>query len=129
VEFTAWLRQIMAGILCGQLRKYFGTQKRDIRLERTLRENLDNSSMLLGKGLIDLHSSPSQQAARREQAVLLADALENMPKDYREVLVLRHMEGLTFPDIARRMERTQDSVEKLWVRGLARLRKEMEAFR
>jgi RNA polymerase sigma-70 factor (ECF subfamily) len=115
VEFTAWLRQIMAGILCGQLRKYFGTQKRDIRLERTLRENLDNSSMLLGKGLIDLHSSPSQQAARREQAVLLADALENMPKDYREVLVLRHMEGLTFPDIARRMERTQDSVEKLWV--------------
>jgi RNA polymerase sigma-70 factor, ECF subfamily len=51
-----------------------------------------------------------------------------MPKDYREVLVLRHMEGLTFPEIARRMERTQDSVEKLWVRGLARLRKEMEAF-
>jgi RNA polymerase sigma-70 factor, ECF subfamily len=128
-EFTAWLRQIMAGILCGLLRKYFGTQKRDIRLERTLCENLDNSSMLLGKGLIDLHSSPSQQAARREQAVLLADALENMPNDYREVLVLRHVEGLTFPDIARRMERTQDSVEKLWVRGLARLRKEMEAFR
>ena len=61
--------------------------------------------------------------------MLLADALENLPKDYREVLVFRHMEGLTFPEIARRMERTQDSVEKLWVRGLARLRKEMEAFR
>ena len=128
-EFTAWLRQIMASILCGLLRKYFGTQKRDIRLERTLRENFDNSSLLLGRGLIDLHSSPSQQATRREQAVLLADALENLPKDYREVLVFRHMEDLTFPEIARRMERTQDSVEKLWVRGLARLRKEMEAFR
>jgi RNA polymerase sigma-70 factor, ECF subfamily len=128
-EFTAWLRQIMAGILCGLLRKYFGTQKRDIRLERTLRENFDNSSMLLEKGLVDLRSSPSQQAARREQAVLLADALENMPKDYREALILRHMEGLTFPEIASRMERTQDSVEKIWVRGLARLRKEMEAHR
>ena len=128
-EFTAWLRQIMAGILCGLLRKYFGTQKRDIRLERTLRENFDNSSLMLGRGFLDLHSSPSQQATRREQAVLLADALENMPKDYREAVVLRHIEGLTFPEIARRMERTQDSVEKLWVRGLARLRKEMEAFR
>jgi RNA polymerase sigma-70 factor (ECF subfamily) len=127
-EFTAWLRQIMAGVLCGQLRRYFGTQKRDIHLERTLRETLDNSSMLFEKGLVDIQSSPSQQAARREQAVLLADALENLPQDYREVLVLRHMEGLTFPDIANRMERTQDSVEKLWVRGLARLRKEMEAF-
>jgi RNA polymerase sigma-70 factor, ECF subfamily len=128
-EFTAWLRQIMAAVLCGLLRKYFGTQKRDIRLERSLRENFDNSSILLGKGLIDLHSSPSQQASRREQAVLLADALENMPEDYRETLVLRHMEGLSFPEIARRMERTQDSVEKLWVRGLSRLRKEMEAHR
>jgi RNA polymerase sigma-70 factor (ECF subfamily) len=128
-EFTAWLRQIMAGILCGLIRKYFGTQKRDIRLERTLRENFDNSSLMLGKGFLDLHSSPSQQATRREQAVLLADALENMPPDYREAVVLRHIEGLSFPEIAQRMERTQDSVEKLWVRGLARLRKEMEAFR
>ena len=128
-EFTAWLRQIMAAILCGLMRRYLGTQKRDIRLERSLREDFDDSSLLLGRAFVDLHSSPSQQATRREQAVLLADALENMPKDYREVLVLRHMEGLTFPEIARRMERTQDSVEKLWVRGLARLRKEMEVFR
>lgn len=127
-EFTAWLRQIMAGVVCGLLRRYFGTQKRDIQLERNFRENPGNSSMLFEKGFVDLRSSPSQQASRREQAVLLADALENLPKDYREVLVLRHMEGLTFPDIANRMERTQDSVEKLWVRGLARLRKEMEAI-
>jgi RNA polymerase sigma-70 factor (ECF subfamily) len=127
-EFTAWLRQIMAGVVCGLLRRYFGTQKRDLQLERTFRENLGNSSLLFEKGFVDLRSSPSQQAARREQVVLLADALENLPKDYREVLVLRHMEGLTFPDIANRMERTQDSVEKLWVRGLARLRKEMEAI-
>ena len=41
-------------------------------------------------------SSPSQQASRREQAVLLADALEQLPEDYREVIVLRHLEGLSF---------------------------------
>ena len=56
-----------------------------------------------------------------KQAVL--DALQRLPEDYREVLILRHLEGLTFPEVARRMERTQDSVEKLWLRGLARLRK------
>ena len=42
------------------------------------------------------HSSPSQQAARREQAVLLADALGRLPEDYREVIILRQMEGLEF---------------------------------
>ncbi|MEN6557166.1 MAG: sigma-70 family RNA polymerase sigma factor [Thermoguttaceae bacterium] len=124
-ELIAWLRQIMASVLCGAIRKYLGTQKRDIRLERTLQDQLDQSSMLLGRGLVDPHSSPSQQAARREQSVLLADALAKLPEDYREALVLRHLQGLTFPEISRRMGRSQDSVEKLWVRGLASLRRTM----
>ena len=70
-------------------------------------------------------SSPSQQAVRREQGVLLADALDQLPEDYREVLVRRHLEGLPFPEVARRMGRSQDSIEKLWMRGLARLRQIM----
>jgi len=92
-----------------------------------LQQSLDRSSLLLGQGLVDPHSSPSQQAIRREQSVLLADALAKLPEDYRDVLVFRHLEGLSFPEIGRRMERSVDSVEKLWVRGLARLRQVMEA--
>jgi RNA polymerase sigma-70 factor (ECF subfamily) len=59
---------------------------------------------------------------KREQDVLLADALEKLPEDYRNVIILRHLTGLTFPEVARRMHKTQDSVEKLWLRALARLR-------
>jgi RNA polymerase sigma-70 factor (ECF subfamily) len=54
--------------------------------------------------------------------VILADALEQMPEDYRQVLVLRHLEERSFPEIARHMERTVDSVKNLWARALARLR-------
>jgi RNA polymerase sigma-70 factor (ECF subfamily) len=39
------------------------------------------------------------------------------------VIILRHLEGLTFPEVATRMGRTLDSVEKLWVRALPRLRR------
>ena len=125
-EFVAWLRQIMTRVLCACVRRYLGTRKRDIRLERTLSEGLDHSSLLLGRGLYDRHSSPSQGAVRREQAVQFADALAQLPEHYRDVLVLRHLEGLSFPEIAQRMGRSQDSVEKLWVRGLDRLRQVLE---
>ena len=121
-QLVSWLRQILAAKAANLVRHYFGTQGRDVRLEQELARSIDNSSHALGAELAASMSSPSQTAARREQAVLLADALGRLPEDYRDVIVLRNLEGLTFPEVAQRMQRTQDSVEKLWLRGLARLR-------
>jgi RNA polymerase sigma-70 factor (ECF subfamily) len=121
-ELIAWLRQILAARLADLLRRYLGTQGRDVRLEREIEDAFCRSSAALDRGLVAAQPSPSQLASRREQAVLLADALDQLPDDYREVLVLRHLEGLTFPEVAARMGRSLDSVEKLWMRGLARLR-------
>ncbi|HZU37547.1 MAG TPA: sigma-70 family RNA polymerase sigma factor [Gemmataceae bacterium] len=122
-EFAVWLRQILACRLSDLMRRYCGTRGRDVRLERQLADALDSSSQALC--LVASQSTPSQQLCRREQAVVLADALGRLPPDYSEVIVLRHLEGLRFPEIARRMGRSADSVEKLWVRGLARLRREL----
>jgi RNA polymerase sigma-70 factor (ECF subfamily) len=126
-EFTGWLRQILVGRLSHLVRHYYGTQARDVRLERVLGEEMDQSSRAIDGGLIAGHSTPSQLASRREQAVLLADALERLPSDYREVIILRHLEGLTFPEVAARMGRSLDSVEKLWVRALPKLRRALGA--
>jgi RNA polymerase sigma-70 factor, ECF subfamily len=122
-ELIQWLRQILASKLSELIRRYLGTQRRDVRLERDLAGELDQSSRILDQGLVARQSSPSNQAARREQAVLLADALERLPVDYREVIILHHMEELSLPDVARRLGRTEHSVEKLWARALARLRR------
>jgi RNA polymerase sigma-70 factor, ECF subfamily len=124
-EFVCWLRQILAAKMADMLRRYLGTKGRDVRLEREIRDAFDRSSMMLDRGLVAVQSSPSQQAVRREQGVLLADALGQLHEDYREVIVLRHLEGLTFPEVAARMGRSLDSVEKLWMRALARLRQSM----
>jgi RNA polymerase sigma-70 factor (ECF subfamily) len=125
-EFTRWLRQILAAKLADVLRRYFGTKGRDVRLERDLEDALDQSANKLGGALVSPASSPSQQAVRREQSVVLADALALLSEDYREAIVLRHLEGLTFPEVAKRMGRSLDSVEKLWMRALAKLRQVME---
>lgn len=121
-ELVAWLRQILAGVIAQLVRRYIGTQGRDVRLERDLEHDLANSSRILDRGLLAAESTPSQHAARRETAVLVADAIANLPADYREAIVLRHMEGLPFSEVAERMGRSVDSVEKLWMRGLAKLK-------
>jgi RNA polymerase sigma-70 factor (ECF subfamily) len=121
-EFLAWLRGILAHRLAKLLRRYLGTQQRDIRLERELAVAIDQSSQVLDRGLMVLSSSPSQQAKNREQAALLAEALGRLPEDYREVLILRHLEEQTFPEVARRMGRSVEAVKKLWARAVPRLR-------
>ena len=55
--------------------------------------------------------------------MLLAEALGRLPEEWRELLILRHLEGLSFPDVARRLGRTVDSVKKQWPRALASLRR------
>jgi RNA polymerase sigma-70 factor (ECF subfamily) len=121
-EFVQWLRMILAARVANTLRHYLGTQGRDVRREEGAVLNLDHSSMQIDQFLAASISSPSQQAVRRERAVLLADALEELPSDYREVLTLRHFQGLPFPDVAQAMGRSVDSVQKLWLRALIRLK-------
>lgn len=125
-ELVAWLRKILAGVLALTLRRYLGTKGRDVNLERELGAQLDQSSQVLDRGLVAPHSTPSQQVSRREQAVLLAGALDKLPADYREVIILRHLENLPFAEVAQRMARSEDSVQKLWVRALANLRRSLE---
>lgn len=121
-EFVAWLRAIFATRLSMLLRHYLGTQGRDLRREQGLEINLDQTSQLLERGLFANGNSPSQSVMRREQGVILAEALAQLPEDYREIVMLRHLEDLPFADVAERMKRSVDSVQKLWVRALARLR-------
>lgn len=120
-QLLAWLRQILARSLARSARRYRGTKARDLDLERDLEQDLNNTSQALDAHLVD-PITPSQTAIRREQGVLLANALVRLPEDYREAIVLRYFEGMTFPEIAARMNRSTDSVRKLWLRGLARLR-------
>lgn len=123
--FLAWLRQILAGQLAHLVRRFLGTQARDVHLEQTIEQELSHSSDLLDRGLADRQASPSDVVSRREQAVLLADALNRLPEDYRDVIILRQLEGQSFAEVAARLQRSVDSVQKLWVRALDRLRREM----
>jgi RNA polymerase sigma-70 factor, ECF subfamily len=123
-QFVAWLKSILSTRLANTMRHYLGTQSRDIRLEQRIQEELDQSSLSFGGIVVDPNSSPSQHVAGEEQSRLVAEALSRLPDTYRQVIILRHLESMTFPQVAQAMGRSVDSVEKLWLRGMAKLKKE-----
>ncbi len=121
-QFAAWLRGILTNTLAMHIRRYLGTEKRDARLEQNVNQSIASATGFLQAQIAADVTSPSQHFARNEAFLQLAAALESLPDDYRQVIVLRHVEGLPFAEVAQTMDRTVNSVEKLWVRSLAKLK-------
>jgi RNA polymerase sigma-70 factor (ECF subfamily) len=124
-ELLGWLRRILLNNLGRLVERQLMAQKRDARrqvsLERQL-NMLERSSSKMERALVSQCSSPSVQAQQRELAALVADQLAQLPPHYREVIVLRNLEGLPFPEVARRMGRTPGAARILWLRALDQLR-------
>jgi RNA polymerase sigma-70 factor, ECF subfamily len=121
-EFAAWLRQIMAHSAANRARDH-RRQRRDVRLEKRLNDVLNQSSDMIDRALLKVDFNPGHSLLRRERAVMLANALGQLAADYREVLVLRELEGRSLSEAAELMGRTPDAVQKLWARALVQLRR------
>jgi RNA polymerase sigma-70 factor (ECF subfamily) len=120
-ELAGWLRQILAHCLANFVR-HFRTGGRRIGREQSLDQLLNRSSEAMEQILATNGNSPSSSAERRDLGVVLSDALAQLSEDQREVIVLFHLEGLPWEEVARRMERTIGAVRKLWARALKQLR-------
>jgi RNA polymerase sigma-70 factor (ECF subfamily) len=124
-ELAGWLRQILARCLADFVRRYRTGVRRAGR-EQSLDQLLDRSSEAMERILATDGASPSASAQRRDLGVVLSDALAELSEDQREVIVLHHLEGLAWDEVARRMGRTAGAVQKLWTRALRQLRPLME---
>jgi RNA polymerase sigma-70 factor (ECF subfamily) len=118
---AAWLRQILARNLANAVRD-LTREKRDVGRERSLQAGLDESASHLEGWLVADQSSPSQQAERHERALLLAQALANLPDQQREAVVLRHFHGCSLAEIAEELDSTTTAITGLLHRGMKRLR-------
>ena len=119
-ELTAWLRRVLANVIANTYRHY-ARDRRDIHFEQELQAELDQSSAGLAQ-LVGNESTPSHQAMRREDAVVLARALEQLQPQYNQVLMWREFEGLSLAEIADKLGRSRNSVQKLWARAIQEMR-------
>ncbi|MFK8114405.1 MAG: sigma-70 family RNA polymerase sigma factor [Rubripirellula sp.] len=125
-EFVAWLRSIMQHNLARGVERHVLTAKRDLRREVSLEKlSLDNETAvgLELNRLADVTSgSPSFKMRRQESHEELARAVDRLSADYRTVILLRHWEGLPFPEIAEQIGRSAPATRMLWIRAVDQLR-------
>jgi RNA polymerase sigma-70 factor (ECF subfamily) len=101
LPFYPWLRQIAWERLVHLHMQHVGAQKRSVTREgvRDL-ELSDQSAVQLVDRLIGNGTSPSKQAVRHEMRERVRAAIQSLRPHYREIVVLRHLEQLTFAEIA-----------------------------
>jgi len=127
-EFCAWLRSILVHNLHRVVEQHVLTEKRDVRREvslEALASNLEQSTARLDSILPDPGSSPSGTAQRQELEIELADQLAELPSDYRDVIVLRHIEAMPFEQVGQRLGRSTGAARMLWLRAIELLRERM----
>src|SRR5262245_31519173 len=111
-QLLAWLKQIMLHCLLNLLRQpEFRMSVQDL------------PAQLAGRT-----EAPAQQAADRECARALEQALERLPAHYRLAIELHHFNGLTWAEIGNILGCTAEAARKLWARAQVKLGEDLRAF-
>jgi RNA polymerase sigma-70 factor (ECF subfamily) len=121
-ELLAWLTKILTNRVCNNVRHFRGTLKRNVHRE----ESLDAARDVGELSLSTPGAAPIQALIARDDMNRLRTALARLPNSMREVLILRTWERQSFVKIAAQLQRTPDSVRKLWGRAVRRLQLELE---
>ncbi len=107
-HFASWL----FGIARNKAMDYFRWHSRLIPMEAA--------------GEIPVEETTLAQVIQSEQAKALSKIIQALPEEERELLRLRFMAELTYPEIARLLHRNEEAVKKTIYRLLARLHSQME---
>jgi len=82
----------------------------------------------LSESLSDSAENPEMEALRHEREHALRQALNSLPTNFREVIVLRDIEGLSYEEVATALETNVGTVKSRISRGREELRKKLSGF-
>jgi RNA polymerase sigma-70 factor (ECF subfamily) len=125
-ELLGWLRQILRNNLANFTRRYRATAKRRAAVELPLTGH-DRSGYQGLEYDLSTGSTPSERVMAQERAAAVQQALGRLPEDYRQILLLRYQEQLSFEEIGHRLARSGNAAEKLFARAVRCMRRELEA--
>ncbi len=120
-DFLRWLSTIAQNSLRGHLDKLHAA-KRDIRKE----VRRDNYRSTTGAGFVGTPgpirtTTPSVILSRKEDLDKLEDAIDELRPEYRNVIVLAKIDGLSYNQIGERLGKSADAVGHLLSRAMVAL--------
>jgi RNA polymerase sigma-70 factor (ECF subfamily) len=126
--FRAWLYATAMRKIADRA-EYWGAARRDPAREAAPLPHAAHSGAD-DQRLFDVYrgsfATPSQAAMGREALARIEEAFERLPEDYREVIVLSRIVGLSRAEVAGQMQRTEASVRNLLSRALAELAEHLD---
>jgi RNA polymerase sigma-70 factor (ECF subfamily) len=120
-DWLAWLKQIVTRNVLDADKHYRGAACRDLRRELP-QKAVGDSNVTAYWSPVDHAPTPSQLLSDCERELRLAEALEQLPDDYRQVILLRNLECLSFDQVASKMDRSRGACQMLWMRAVKELR-------
>ena len=124
MPFFLWVRFLTGQQLARAYRFHLGTPQRDAGRDQAFEAGSipGASSACLALALADSGVSPSGAASEQEAQEILAEALDELNEEEREVLMLRHFEHLSNREIARILDMSEPGASLRHLRALKRLR-------
>lgn len=119
-EFFDWLRRILLNNIHDARRRYVRSQKR--RIDKELPLASDHAQNLIRELSIRNQCSPARDLIRKEDNEWVNDALERLPRRYRQTILWRYRDGLSYEEIAGKIDRSVDAVRMLCRRSLDELK-------
>ena len=120
-HFRAWLNRLVENRIRKEAR-YFNRQKRDINKEEALMHSRGEEQ----KPDKTLGPRPVSIVEHFDELARMEEALEKVPKDTREILVMRYFEELTYQEIGKRIEKSEEATRKVINRAVQLLAREMD---
>ena len=119
-SFRLWIRHHTLQCLTEQHRRHVSAKKRSVSRDRALH---DASSLAIARKL--LSDSPSRVAQRMELRDQIFAAIEQLSENDREVLSLRHAEGLSYVEVSALLNLDPNTVRQRHGRALRRLHEKL----
>ena len=82
----------------------------------------------LSERIADDSANPETETLRRERELALRKALNELSTNFREVIILRDIEGLSYEEVAAALETNVGTVKSRIARGREELRKKLTGF-
>ena len=123
------LRKLLFQTITDLERKHLQSRKRDAYREREVTGEEDASSPGPDWNMFaDTVTGPLTQIARQDRYELLRKTMESLPEHDREILELRHFDGMSNSECAEALHLTPAAASVRYVRALERLKKQLIEF-